>query len=165
MRPHDEMVCKVGSKTSVMFTSQETTGQRLIDLPKGDAVDQYAGRKLPMSKLLFHDRYNQVAETRRLVSAHLFLLLVFLGDDVTPFLWSAEQRKKLLDPMPESLTASPDFRLETGALPVMECQKDVELGRYARHSTEQEIHLCSNWFEMCFIFNLTSFMWCRWGIT
>ncbi|XP_075281406.1 mitotic checkpoint serine/threonine-protein kinase BUB1 beta isoform X2 [Opisthocomus hoazin] len=50
------------------------------------------------------------------------------GDDITPFLWSAEQRKKLLDPMPESLTASPDFHLETGALPVMECQKDVELG-------------------------------------
>ncbi|KGL99210.1 Mitotic checkpoint serine/threonine-protein kinase BUB1 beta, partial [Charadrius vociferus] len=50
------------------------------------------------------------------------------GDDVTRFLWSAEQRKKLLDPMPESLTASPDFHLETGTLPVMEIEKDVELG-------------------------------------
>ncbi|KFM10517.1 Mitotic checkpoint serine/threonine-protein kinase BUB1 beta, partial [Aptenodytes forsteri] len=50
------------------------------------------------------------------------------GDDVTQFLWSAEQRKKLLDPMPESLTASSDFHLETGALPVMEFEKDVELG-------------------------------------
>ncbi|XP_064309166.1 mitotic checkpoint serine/threonine-protein kinase BUB1 beta isoform X3 [Phalacrocorax carbo] len=50
------------------------------------------------------------------------------GDEVTQFLWSAEQRKKLLDPMPESLAASPDFHLETGALPVMELEKDVELG-------------------------------------
>ncbi|KAM6069413.1 mitotic checkpoint serine/threonine-protein kinase BUB1 beta isoform 2-T2 [Theristicus caerulescens] len=50
------------------------------------------------------------------------------GDDVTQFLWSAEQRKKLLDPVPESLTASPDFHLETGTLPVMEFEKDVELG-------------------------------------
>ncbi|XP_026706037.1 mitotic checkpoint serine/threonine-protein kinase BUB1 beta [Athene cunicularia] len=48
--------------------------------------------------------------------------------DVTRFLWSAEQRKKLLDPMPEWLTAAPDFHLETGALPVMELEKDVELG-------------------------------------
>ncbi|NWZ52463.1 BUB1B kinase, partial [Haliaeetus albicilla] len=44
------------------------------------------------------------------------------------FLWSAEQRKKLLDPMPESLTAAPDFHLETGVLPVMEFEKDIELG-------------------------------------
>ncbi|NWX44105.1 BUB1B kinase, partial [Steatornis caripensis] len=43
-------------------------------------------------------------------------------------LWNAEQRKKVLDPMPESLTAAPDFHLETGALPVMEFDKDVELG-------------------------------------
>ncbi|KAM6133055.1 mitotic checkpoint serine/threonine-protein kinase BUB1 beta [Phoenicopterus ruber ruber] len=50
------------------------------------------------------------------------------GDEVTQFLWSAEQRKKLLDPMPELLTASPDFHLEAGALPVMEIEKDVELG-------------------------------------
>ncbi|KFV92031.1 Mitotic checkpoint serine/threonine-protein kinase BUB1 beta, partial [Eurypyga helias] len=50
------------------------------------------------------------------------------GDDGTLFLWSAEQRKKLLDPMPEPVTASPDFHLETGALPVMELQKDILLG-------------------------------------
>ncbi|KFZ62298.1 Mitotic checkpoint serine/threonine-protein kinase BUB1 beta, partial [Antrostomus carolinensis] len=50
------------------------------------------------------------------------------GDDVTQVLWSTEQRKKLLDPMPETLTAAPDFHLETGALPVMELEKDVELG-------------------------------------
>ncbi|XP_074697962.1 mitotic checkpoint serine/threonine-protein kinase BUB1 beta [Strix aluco] len=50
------------------------------------------------------------------------------GDAITQFLWSAEQRKKLLDPMPESLTAAPDFHLEAGALPVMELEKDVELG-------------------------------------
>ncbi|XP_062479267.1 mitotic checkpoint serine/threonine-protein kinase BUB1 beta isoform X1 [Pezoporus occidentalis] len=50
------------------------------------------------------------------------------GDDATQILWSTEQRKKLLDPMPESLTASPYFHLETGPLPVMELEKDVELG-------------------------------------
>lgn len=132
---------------------------------KGDAVNQYADGKLPISRLLFLDRYNQVTETQHLISVHLFLLLVFLGDDVTQFLWSAEQRKKLLDPMPESLTASPDFHLETGALPVMEFEKDMELGRYARHSTVQGIYLCSGWFEIRFIFTLTSFLWCRRGIT
>ncbi|XP_069736652.1 mitotic checkpoint serine/threonine-protein kinase BUB1 beta-like isoform X2 [Phaenicophaeus curvirostris] len=50
------------------------------------------------------------------------------GDDGTRVLWSAEERKKLLDPVPESLTASPDFHLEAGALPLMEFEKDVELG-------------------------------------
>ncbi|XP_009080371.1 PREDICTED: mitotic checkpoint serine/threonine-protein kinase BUB1 beta [Acanthisitta chloris] len=49
-------------------------------------------------------------------------------DDVDQFLWSAEQRKKLLDPMPESLAASPDFHLETGALPGLEVEQDVVLG-------------------------------------
>ncbi|NXV38010.1 BUB1B kinase, partial [Rissa tridactyla] len=44
------------------------------------------------------------------------------------FLWSAEQRKKLLDPMPESLTASAAFHLDPGTLPVMGLEKDVELG-------------------------------------
>ncbi|NWR35029.1 BUB1B kinase, partial [Tachuris rubrigastra] len=43
-------------------------------------------------------------------------------------LWSAEQRKKLLEPVPESLAASPDFYLEPGALPAMEVEKDIELG-------------------------------------
>uniref|UniRef100_G1MX69 Uncharacterized protein n=1 Tax=Meleagris gallopavo TaxID=9103 RepID=G1MX69_MELGA len=50
------------------------------------------------------------------------------GDGTTQFLWNAEQRKKLLDPMPESLTASPHFHLETGSLPVIEFEKDIELG-------------------------------------
>ncbi|XP_069713068.1 mitotic checkpoint serine/threonine-protein kinase BUB1 beta-like [Phaenicophaeus curvirostris] len=50
------------------------------------------------------------------------------GDDGTRVLWSAEERKKLLDPVPESLTASPDFHLEAGTLPLMELEKDVELG-------------------------------------
>ncbi|KFO80527.1 Mitotic checkpoint serine/threonine-protein kinase BUB1 beta, partial [Cuculus canorus] len=50
------------------------------------------------------------------------------GDDGTWVLWSAEERKKLLDPVPESLTASPDFHLEARTLPVMEFEKDVELG-------------------------------------
>ncbi|XP_054054718.1 mitotic checkpoint serine/threonine-protein kinase BUB1 beta isoform X1 [Rissa tridactyla] len=49
-------------------------------------------------------------------------------DDETQFLWSAEQRKKLLDPMPESLTASAAFHLDPGTLPVMGLEKDVELG-------------------------------------
>ncbi|KFP88080.1 Mitotic checkpoint serine/threonine-protein kinase BUB1 beta, partial [Apaloderma vittatum] len=53
------------------------------------------------------------------------------GDGVMQFPWSAEQRKKLLDPMPESLTASPDFHLEAGSLPVMVLEKDVELGNEA----------------------------------
>uniref|UniRef100_A0A8B9G5T0 BUB1 N-terminal domain-containing protein n=1 Tax=Amazona collaria TaxID=241587 RepID=A0A8B9G5T0_9PSIT len=51
-----------------------------------------------------------------------------IGDDATGILWSTEQRKKLLDPMPESLTASPYFHLETGPLPIIELEKDVELG-------------------------------------
>ncbi|KFP96083.1 Mitotic checkpoint serine/threonine-protein kinase BUB1 beta, partial [Leptosomus discolor] len=50
------------------------------------------------------------------------------GDDVTQFLWGPEQRKKLLDPVPELLTASPGFHLETSALPVMELERDFELG-------------------------------------
>ncbi|KFQ31305.1 Mitotic checkpoint serine/threonine-protein kinase BUB1 beta, partial [Mesitornis unicolor] len=50
------------------------------------------------------------------------------GDDVTQVLWCTERRKELLDPMPESLTASPDFHLEAGALPVMQFEKNVELG-------------------------------------
>lgn len=35
--------------------------------------------------------------------------------------------------MPESLTASPHFHLEAGFLPVIEFEKDIELGRYSRH--------------------------------
>ncbi|XP_065492274.1 mitotic checkpoint serine/threonine-protein kinase BUB1 beta [Caloenas nicobarica] len=50
------------------------------------------------------------------------------GDNVTRLSWTTEQRKKLFDPMPESLTASPDFHLEAGALPAMESEKEVELG-------------------------------------
>ncbi|KAM9373016.1 mitotic checkpoint serine/threonine-protein kinase BUB1 beta [Phaethornis superciliosus] len=50
------------------------------------------------------------------------------GDEVTLVSWGPEQRKKLLDPMPESLTAAPDLYLEAGALPAMELEKDVELG-------------------------------------
>ncbi|XP_077035854.1 mitotic checkpoint serine/threonine-protein kinase BUB1 beta isoform X5 [Agelaius phoeniceus] len=49
-------------------------------------------------------------------------------DDVAQFLWSPEQRKKLLGSVLSSLTASPDFHLEAGALPLMEPEKDVELG-------------------------------------
>ncbi|XP_066043186.1 mitotic checkpoint serine/threonine-protein kinase BUB1 beta [Chamaea fasciata] len=49
-------------------------------------------------------------------------------DDVTQFLWSPEQRKKLLGSVLSSLIASPDFHLKTGALPHMELEKDVELG-------------------------------------
>lgn len=66
--------------------------------------------------------------------------------------------------MPESLTASPDFHLEAGALPAMESEKDVELGGSARHPAAQGIHLCSYYSEICFIFTLNSFLWCRWGV-
>ncbi|XP_054027996.1 mitotic checkpoint serine/threonine-protein kinase BUB1 beta [Dryobates pubescens] len=47
--------------------------------------------------------------------------------DVTQFLWSAEQRMKLLDPLPALLAAAPNFHLKTGVLPAMEV-KDIELG-------------------------------------
>ncbi|XP_030306904.1 mitotic checkpoint serine/threonine-protein kinase BUB1 beta [Calypte anna] len=50
------------------------------------------------------------------------------GDEVTLLSWGAEQRKKLLDPLPESLSAAPDLYLEPAALPAMELEKDVELG-------------------------------------
>ncbi|XP_009991852.1 PREDICTED: mitotic checkpoint serine/threonine-protein kinase BUB1 beta [Chaetura pelagica] len=50
------------------------------------------------------------------------------GDDVVQSLWGAEQRKKLLDPLPESLSAAPNLHVETGALPGLELEKDVELG-------------------------------------
>ncbi|XP_063253839.1 mitotic checkpoint serine/threonine-protein kinase BUB1 beta [Prinia subflava] len=52
----------------------------------------------------------------------------FTEDDVTQFPWSPEQRKKLLGSVLSSLVASPGFHLETGALPHMEVEKDVELG-------------------------------------
>lgn len=76
------------------------------------------------------------------------MLFVFLGDDDAQFLWSPEQRKKLLASVLSLLTASPDFHLETGALPLMEVEKDVELGRCARQS------LCSDGFELWFMFTL-----------
>nr|XP_031360823.1 mitotic checkpoint serine/threonine-protein kinase BUB1 beta [Lonchura striata domestica] len=52
----------------------------------------------------------------------------FTDDDVAQFLWSPEQRKKLLGSVLSSLAASPDFHLEAGALPHMVVEKDVELG-------------------------------------
>lgn len=83
------------------------------------------------------------------------MLFVFLGDDVAQFLWSPEQRKKLLGSVLASLVASPDFHLETGALPHMEVEKDVELGRCARPSAVQS--LCSDGFDLWFIFTLLVF--------
>ncbi|XP_051477247.1 mitotic checkpoint serine/threonine-protein kinase BUB1 beta isoform X2 [Apus apus] len=50
------------------------------------------------------------------------------GDDVVQSLWGAEQHKKLLDPLPESLSAAPNLHVETGVLPGLELEKDVELG-------------------------------------
>ncbi|KAJ7398576.1 Mitotic checkpoint serine/threonine-protein kinase BUB1 beta [Pitangus sulphuratus] len=50
------------------------------------------------------------------------------GEDVAEPPWSADQRRKLLEPVLESLAASPDFYLEPGALPAMEVEKDIELG-------------------------------------
>ncbi|XP_068004218.1 mitotic checkpoint serine/threonine-protein kinase BUB1 beta [Melanerpes formicivorus] len=47
--------------------------------------------------------------------------------DVTQFLWSAEQRMKLLNPLPALLAAAPNFHLKAGVLPAMEV-KDIELG-------------------------------------
>uniref|UniRef100_A0A8C7EDC3 BUB1 mitotic checkpoint serine/threonine kinase B n=1 Tax=Nothoprocta perdicaria TaxID=30464 RepID=A0A8C7EDC3_NOTPE len=51
-----------------------------------------------------------------------------IGDDTTQLLWNNEQRKKLLDPMPESLTASPCFHLENESLPRMLIEKEFDLG-------------------------------------
>ncbi|KFQ33375.1 Mitotic checkpoint serine/threonine-protein kinase BUB1 beta, partial [Merops nubicus] len=50
------------------------------------------------------------------------------GGEVAQLLWGTEQRKKLLDPLPGSLTAAPDFHSESGTLPLMQLEKDVELG-------------------------------------
>lgn len=71
---------------------------------------------------------------------------------MTQFLWSPEQRKKLLGSVLSSLVASPDFHLETGALPHMEVEKDVELGKCARPSAVQS--LCSDGFELWFVVTL-----------
>ncbi|KAG6935672.1 BUB1 mitotic checkpoint serine/threonine kinase B [Chelydra serpentina] len=43
-------------------------------------------------------------------------------------MWSAEQRRRLLDPLPDSLNNSPGFCSENGPMPVMELEKEIELG-------------------------------------
>lgn len=40
-----------------------------------------------------------------------------------------EKCKQLLNPLPELLTTSPDFYLETGPMPLMELEKEIELGK------------------------------------
>ncbi|XP_077675033.1 mitotic checkpoint serine/threonine-protein kinase BUB1 beta isoform X2 [Eretmochelys imbricata] len=49
-------------------------------------------------------------------------------NDPPQMLWSAEQRRRLLDPLPDSLSNSPGFCSENGPLPVMELEKEIELG-------------------------------------
>ncbi|XP_019407739.1 PREDICTED: mitotic checkpoint serine/threonine-protein kinase BUB1 beta isoform X1 [Crocodylus porosus] len=49
-------------------------------------------------------------------------------NDSTNLLWTTEKCKKLLNPLPELLTTSPDFYLETGPMPLMELEKEIELG-------------------------------------
>lgn len=56
------------------------------------------------------------------------LTFLFL-DDPPQMLWSAEQRRRLLDPLPDSLSNSPGFCSENGPLPVMELEKEIELGK------------------------------------
>ncbi|XP_064019648.1 mitotic checkpoint serine/threonine-protein kinase BUB1 beta isoform X2 [Pogoniulus pusillus] len=50
------------------------------------------------------------------------------GGDVTRLSWSAEQRRKLLDPLPALVTAAPCFHLKAGSLPAMGVKEDIELG-------------------------------------
>ncbi|XP_067414110.1 mitotic checkpoint serine/threonine-protein kinase BUB1 beta [Emydura macquarii macquarii] len=50
------------------------------------------------------------------------------NDDTLQVLWNAEQRRRLLDPLPDSLSNSPYFCLENGSMPVMELEKEIELG-------------------------------------
>uniref|UniRef100_A0A8C3HII9 BUB1 mitotic checkpoint serine/threonine kinase B n=1 Tax=Chrysemys picta bellii TaxID=8478 RepID=A0A8C3HII9_CHRPI len=50
------------------------------------------------------------------------------GNDPPQVLWSAEQRRRLLDPLPDSLSNSPGFCSENGPMPVMELEKEIELG-------------------------------------
>ncbi|XP_034624908.1 mitotic checkpoint serine/threonine-protein kinase BUB1 beta [Trachemys scripta elegans] len=49
-------------------------------------------------------------------------------NDPPQVLWSAEQRRKLLEPLPDSLSNSPGFCSENGPMPVMELEKEIELG-------------------------------------
>uniref|UniRef100_A0A8C4W2Q7 BUB1 mitotic checkpoint serine/threonine kinase B n=1 Tax=Gopherus evgoodei TaxID=1825980 RepID=A0A8C4W2Q7_9SAUR len=49
-------------------------------------------------------------------------------NDPPQVLWSAEQRRRLLDPLPDSLSNSPSFCSENGPMPVMELEKEIELG-------------------------------------
>ncbi|XP_017693459.1 PREDICTED: mitotic checkpoint serine/threonine-protein kinase BUB1 beta [Lepidothrix coronata] len=108
------------------FTSSSGTevGEKQL---QGQRVNQSADRKLPVSGVLL---LTEVIQWQRLITEFqlTLLFLAFIGDDVAQFLGSAEQHKKLLDPVPESLAASPDFYLEPGALPGMEVEKDIELG-------------------------------------
>uniref|UniRef100_A0A8C4W3D8 BUB1 mitotic checkpoint serine/threonine kinase B n=1 Tax=Gopherus evgoodei TaxID=1825980 RepID=A0A8C4W3D8_9SAUR len=50
------------------------------------------------------------------------------GSEDSTMLWSAEQRRRLLDPLPDSLSNSPSFCSENGPMPVMELEKEIELG-------------------------------------
>ncbi|KAM8808104.1 mitotic checkpoint serine/threonine-protein kinase BUB1 beta [Eudromia elegans] len=70
------------------------------------------------------------------------------GDAITEFLWSNEQRKKLLDPMLGSLTASPDFHMENGSLPTMVMEKEFELGNET-YCVKRE-YWTSEEYKMCF---------------
>ncbi|NWV35394.1 BUB1B kinase, partial [Grantiella picta] len=75
------------------------------------------------------NKYLQITEKLELSQGLLAEVVTHSqGDDVAPFLWSTEQRKKLLGSMLASLTASPDTHSETGTLPCVEVGKDIELG-------------------------------------
>ncbi|XP_053238149.1 mitotic checkpoint serine/threonine-protein kinase BUB1 beta isoform X1 [Podarcis raffonei] len=56
-------------------------------------------------------------------------------------LWNAEQRKQLLQPLPDLLTKSPDFKLEAQPMPWMELGKEICIGG-VKYSITQE-HLIS----------------------
>uniref|UniRef100_A0A8C8RN64 BUB1 N-terminal domain-containing protein n=1 Tax=Pelusios castaneus TaxID=367368 RepID=A0A8C8RN64_9SAUR len=49
-------------------------------------------------------------------------------NDTPQVLWSSEHRRRLLHPLPDLLSNSPDFYLENGSMPVIELEKEIELG-------------------------------------
>lgn len=143
-------VYKAVLNTRVTLTSQSYC-KEMSWLAKRWIVNQNVDRKFPVSSLLLLTDTTKLQRVNT-ISAHLYMLFVFLDDDVAQFLWSPEQRKKLLGSVLSSLTASPDFHLEAGALPHMEADKDIELGRCARPFAVQS--LCSNGFELWLISTL-----------
>nr|XP_034966879.1 mitotic checkpoint serine/threonine-protein kinase BUB1 beta isoform X2 [Zootoca vivipara] len=54
-------------------------------------------------------------------------------------LWNAERRKQLLQPFPDLLTKSPDFKLEAQPMPWMELGKEVHIGSVKYCITQEHL--------------------------